>query len=144
MEHNFQLQAHVGVGFVADFDAGVLIGWVDENNWFKLCAERDPAGTPRIVTVVTRAGASDDCNSWLISRSGIHLRISRSGSTFAMHASEHGDAWTMVRYFTLGLAEGAAIRVGFLAQSPVEDGTTAAFSSIGFSNTALADLRDGT
>src|SRR5659263_417125 len=57
---DFQLSALVSVNFHSTFDSGVLIGYVDESTWFKICAELDPAGVPRVVSVVTRGGASDD------------------------------------------------------------------------------------
>jgi hypothetical protein len=46
VEGDFQLRACVEVDFVADFDSGVLLGYIDDHNWFKICAELDPDGTP--------------------------------------------------------------------------------------------------
>jgi regulation of enolase protein 1 (concanavalin A-like superfamily) len=143
VEGDFQLRACVEVDFVADFDSGVLLGYIDDHNWFKICAELDPDGTPRVVSVVTRNGASDDTNSWPIVGSGIHLRISRTGSAFAMHASSDGSLWSMIRYFSMGTPAPDVVRVGILAQSPSGEGTTARFSQLAFTRTALDGVRTG-
>jgi hypothetical protein len=46
-----------GVGPASTFDAGVLLLWVDERHWGKLCFEFSPAGDPMIVSVVCRGVA---------------------------------------------------------------------------------------
>jgi hypothetical protein len=140
---DFRLSAFVSPVFVSDFDSGVLIGYIDPLNWFKVCAELDPSGTTRVVSVVTRDGQSDDCDSWPIDRSGTFLRISRLGQAFALHASVDGHRWSMVRYFALGDPAAAAVKIGFAAQSPSGEGTTATFSSISFDTHRLTGVRDG-
>jgi uncharacterized protein len=140
---DFQLSAHVWVDYTKTFDSGVLLGYVDDSTWFKICAELDPHGIPRIVTVVTRNGASDDSNGWPISGPGAFLRISRLGTIFALHASSDGVSWELARYFTLHVPAEQPIRVGILAQSPMGDGTTVVFSRLRFGATTLTDVRDG-
>ncbi|MBT2533808.1 DUF1349 domain-containing protein [Arthrobacter sp. ISL-48] len=140
---DFRLSAFVSPVFVSDFDSGVLIGYVDPDNWFKLCAELDPSGTTRVVSVVTRDGKSDDCDSWPIDGSGTYLRISRLGPAFALHASTDGERWNMVRYFALGDPAPETVKIGFVAQSPSGDGTTATFSNIAFDTKTLTEVRDG-
>lgn len=140
---DFRLSAFVSPVFVRDFDSGVLIGYVDPHNWFKLCAELDPSGTTRVVSVVTRDGKSDDCDSWPIESSGTHLRISRLGPAFALHASTDGERWNMVRYFAMGDPAPETVKIGFAAQSPSGEGTTATFSNIAFDTQTLAGVRDG-
>ncbi len=139
---DFRLSALVSPVFVSDFDSGVLIGFIDSSNWFKLCAELDPSGTTRVVSVVTRDGVSDDCDSWPIDAAGTYLRISRLGDAFAMHASPDARHWNMVRYFSMGTAPGA-VRIGFLTQSPSGGGTTAAFTDVSFDRVKLTGVRDG-
>src|SRR4029453_6024548 len=39
---DFQLIAQVGVDFVSAFDAGVLLLWLNERYWAKLCFEYSP------------------------------------------------------------------------------------------------------
>jgi regulation of enolase protein 1 (concanavalin A-like superfamily) len=140
---NFQLSAHVRVEFKQSSDAGALLGYIDEFTWFKICAELDPVGTPRVVSVVTRNGASDDCNGWAIPTSGQFLRIARLGQAYALHASDDGVSWELVRFFALDIPTDRAIKVGLLAQSPAGDGTSAVFTDVKFNTNTLLDVRDG-
>jgi regulation of enolase protein 1 (concanavalin A-like superfamily) len=128
------------VGFGGTFDAGVLLLYLSDRRWAKLCYEFSPQHKPTAVTVVTH-GTSDDSNSFETSGGPLWLRITRTGRVWAFHASTSGSYWHLLRYFTLGEASGA--RVGFLAQSPMGNGCTAVFDSIAFRPGAPADLRDG-
>ncbi|GHB13723.1 MULTISPECIES: DUF1349 domain-containing protein [Streptomyces] len=141
-EGDFQLSARVKVGFAAAFDAGVLYLHAGERDWAKLCFELSPA-RPTICTVVTR-GHSDDANSSEVEGDTVWLRLSRTGSAFAFHASADGEKWTFVRVFTLGTEqERASLRAGFLVQSPTGEGCEVSFDRIEFRPTGLGDLRDG-
>jgi regulation of enolase protein 1 (concanavalin A-like superfamily) len=137
---DFTLSARVTVRFASVFDAGVLLLYLSERRWAKLCYELSPQRRPTAVTVVTH-GTSDDCNSFDTAGGPLWLRITRSGRAWAFHASEDGAWWRLLRYFTLGEASGA--RVGFLAQSPTGPGCTAIFEEIACKPGAPADLRDG-
>jgi uncharacterized protein len=139
-EEDFTLSARVTVGFASPFDAGVLLLYLSERRWAKLCYEFSPQHKPTAVTVVTR-GTSDDSNSFETAGGPLWLRITRSGRVWAFHASVDGAYWQLLRYFTLGEASGA--RVGFLAQSPTGTGCTAIFDSITYRPGTPADLRDG-
>jgi regulation of enolase protein 1 (concanavalin A-like superfamily) len=140
-EGDFQLSARVRVGFDATFDAGVLLIWVDERTWAKLCFELSPQGKPMVVSVITR-GTSDDANGFTVDGDRIWLRISRLGAAWAYHASIDGSYWQLVRYFTLGTD--AVPRVGFEAQSPTGHGCEVIFDEIRFTPTRLSDPRNGT
>ena len=142
---DFQLAARVTVGFAGTFDAGVLLVWVDERTWAKLCFERSPQGPAMVVSVVTR-GVSDDANGFTVPGSGaadgrLWLRVSRHSPAWAFHASTDGRYWRLVRYFSL--PEGAPVLVGFEAQSPMGGGCEVTFDQIRFTPHRLADLRDG-
>jgi hypothetical protein len=139
-EDDFTFAARVTVGFGGTFDAGVLLLYLSDRRWAKLCYEFSPQHTPTAVTVVTH-GISDDSNSFETAGGPLWLRITRSGRAWAFHASLDGVYWRLLRYFTLGEASGA--RVGFLAQSPQGSGCTAVFDSISFRLGAPANLRDG-
>lgn len=76
LEGDFQLSARVTVGFAATFDAGVLLLWLDERRWGKLCFEFSPAGEPMVVSVVCR-GVSDDANAFTVPGRSVWLRVSR-------------------------------------------------------------------
>jgi hypothetical protein len=137
---DFTFAARVSVRFANVFDAGVLLLYLSERRWAKLCYELSPQRRPTAVTVVTR-GTSDDSNSFETPGGPLWLRITRSGRAWAFHASTDGAWWRLLRYFTLGEASGA--RIGFLAQSPVGPGCTAVFDDIAYKPGASADLRDG-
>ena len=140
-EDDFTLSARVTVGFAAVFNAGVLVLYLSERRWAKLCYEFSPQHKPTAVTVVTH-GTSDDSNSFETEGGSLWLRITRSGRAWAFHASVDGAYWQLLRYFTLGEASGA--RVGLLAQSPTGAGCTAIFDSVAYKSGAPADLRNGT
>jgi regulation of enolase protein 1 (concanavalin A-like superfamily) len=138
---DFLFSADVSVDFLSQYDAGVLMLWIDERNWAKFCFEFSPAGLPMVVSVVTR-GTSDDANAFTVDGRSVGLRIARVGRVYAFHASTDGLTWELIRVFTLGddLAEH---RVGFEAQSPTGDGCTVTFDRIAFACERLHDLRDG-
>jgi hypothetical protein len=139
-EDDFTFSARVTVGFASTFDAGVLLLYLSERRWAKLCYEFSPQRKPTAVTVVTR-NTSDDSNSFETAGGPLWLRITRSGRVWAFHASVNGAYWQLLRYFTVGEASGA--RIGFLAQSPAGAGCTAIFDSVTYTSGAPADLRDG-
>jgi hypothetical protein len=139
-DRDFTLSARVSVQFKSVSDAGVLLLYLSERRWAKLCYELSPQRQPTAVTVVTRS-MSDDSNSFETGGGPLWLRITRAGRAWAFHASEDGNWWRRVRYFTLGESSGA--RVGFMAQSPTGEGCTAVFDNIVYKPGAPADLRDG-
>ena len=138
----WQLSAVVSADHRATFDAGVLFVHVDDVTWAKLCLELSPQGEVMVVSVVTR-GTSDDCNSVPVEGHSLHLRISALERAFAFHWSPDGQAWHLVRYFSLGDGAPSAARVGFIAQSPTGEGCTAEFADVTFRSELLAELRAG-
>jgi regulation of enolase protein 1 (concanavalin A-like superfamily) len=138
---DFQFSARVTVEFASAYDAGVLLVWVNDRQWGKLCFEFSPDGEPMIVSVVTR-GFSDDANAFVVDGRAVWLRVCRLDDAFAYHASVDGKTWRMVRFFTIdGTSTSAAI--GFEAQSPTGDGCLVTFDDIRFTRQRLGDLRDG-
>jgi regulation of enolase protein 1 (concanavalin A-like superfamily) len=140
VEGDYSLSARVSVGFGSDYDAGVLLLWVNERSWAKLCFELSPQREPMVVSVVTR-GVSDDCNSFIVEGNTVGLRVARLGQAFAFHASTDDRTWRLVRYFALEPA--AEPRVGFLAQSPRGEGCSVRFEEISFTPGRLGDIRSG-
>ena len=140
-EGDFSLSARVGVDFRAQYDAGVLLLWLDETHWGKFCFEFSPQSEPMVVSVVTR-GVSDDANAFVVGDRSVWLRVSRVDGVYAYHASTDGRTWQLIRVFSLGEAL-ADHRVGFEAQSPTGDGCTVTFDELHFRRDRLADLRDG-
>jgi uncharacterized protein len=138
---DFRLSARATVDFGATYDAGVLLLWIDERHWGKLCFEFSPAREPMVVSVVTR-GVSDDANAFVVPGPSVWLRLSRIDQAYAYHASTDGRQWRMIRYFRVSESP-ASVRVGFEAQSPTGDGCTVTFDDIRFVAERLSGLRDG-
>jgi uncharacterized protein len=138
---DFQLRARVTVEFASRFDAGVLLLWIDERHWAKLCFEFSPAGEAMIVSVVSR-GVADDANGFVVAGHSAWLRVSRIDRAYAYHASTDGKHWQMIRYFALESGSATAT-IGFEAQSPTGDGCAVRFNEIAFRLERLAELRDG-
>ena len=67
----------------------MLLLYLSERRWAKLCYELSPQRRPTAVTVVTH-GTSDDSNSFETAGGPLWLRITRSGRVWAFHASEDG------------------------------------------------------
>ena len=140
VDGDFQLSAYVKADLQATFDAGALVLHAADYCWVKLALERSPQGEAMVVSVVTR-GLSDDANGRVVTGDGVWLRVSRMGPTCALHASDDGARWELVRHFALDAP--AALSAGFLAQSPTGEGCTATFDHVGLVNEPLAELRDG-
>ena len=136
----FLLSAHAHGDLVATYDAAVLMLYVNESSWAKLCLELSPQGEPMIVSVVTN-GLSDDCNSVVLASADAWLRMAGLGKAFAFHYSLDGQIWHLVRHFTLH--ERTNLRAGFSVQAPVGDGCTVTFSEIRYQAVMLDDLRSG-
>lgn len=139
---DFRFSARVTVDFAATFDAGVLLLWIDERHWGKLCFEYSPDGEPMIVSVVAR-GVADDANAFVVEGRTVWLRVSRIDRTFAYHASLDGRTWRMIRFFAFD-DTATPTTVGFEAQSPTGDGCAVTFDDIHFTGERLHELRDGT
>lgn len=137
---DFQLIARVRAGLAATFDAGALLLYAHERAWAKLALERAPGGEPTVVSVVTH-GLSDDANAFTVDGDTIWLRVSRTGPSYAFHASSDGLRWRFVRHFALDAA--GRMSAGFLAQSPTGDGCSTRFGPVRFVSSGVADLRDG-
>jgi regulation of enolase protein 1 (concanavalin A-like superfamily) len=139
---DFQFSARVSVDFISQYDAGVLLIWLDERHWAKFCFELSPAAEPMVVSVVTR-DVSDDSNAFVVPERSIWLRVSRLGEVYAFHASTDATRWRLVRVFAFDAGIGDHL-IGFEAQSPTGDGCTVTFDDICFTSDRLGDLRDGT
>ena len=140
VEGDFQLSAYVKADLEATFDAGALVLHAADHTWVKLAVERSPQGDAMVVSVVTR-GLSDDANGRGVRGNAVWLRISRIAATCALHASDDGVRWELVRHFALDAP--TALTAGFLAQSPTGEGCAATFDGLDFVAEPLADLRDG-
>jgi hypothetical protein len=135
------------VDFASTYDAGALLIWADENHWGKLCFEYSPRAQPMVVSVVTNTW-SDDCNSVILPRRDVYLRVARQGNAFAFHYSEDGRYWHLVRHFTLHeetrFLRESGFLAGFVSQSPTGASCTATFTEIAYAPRAVEGIRSGT
>jgi len=126
---DFALSAKVNVDFHSQWDAGVLVLYVNDEVWAKFCLEMTIEKHPAIVSVVTR-GLSDDNNSIAINGSSVYLKIAKVGHAIYFFASEDGKNWSVIRIFSLG--EKLDLRAGFSSQAPVGDRCTTTFTEIDY------------
>lgn len=132
--HEFTLTAKVTAALARQWDAGMLMVYVDAGTWAKLAFEKSIYQEPTIISVVTR-GVSDDCNSVAIAGNSVWLRVVRAGGAFVFFYSCDAASWRQVRVFTLG--EVAEVWVGFGVQSPIGDGASTEFSTVTYTPEAL-------
>lgn len=137
---DFQLTARVEADLTAQFDAGALLLWLNDDHWAKLCYELTPDDDRMVVSVVNRH-VCDDANASVVNGSDVWLRISRVGKAFVFHSSRDGERWSFVRIFALG--EAGQVQIGFTAQSPTGEGCDVRFHDVRFVSETLANLRDG-
>jgi uncharacterized protein len=140
VEGDFQFSAYVRADLQATFDAAALVLYAADHLWVKLALERSPQGEAMVVSVVT-SGLSDDANGRLVTGDAVWLRVSRLGPACALHASDDGVRWDLVRHFAFAAPGG--LTAGFLAQSPTGEGCPATFDGMEFVAEPLADIRDG-
>ena len=124
---DFALSAKVDVDFRTKWDAGVLVLYVNDHLWAKLCFEMTVENHPAIVSVVTRE-TSDDNNSIAIPGNSVYLKIAKAGSAIFFYTSQDGENWSIIRTFTLG--KNPDLRIGFSSQSPAGEGCVSVFSRI--------------
>ena len=95
-EGDFQLSARVTVDFASTFDAGVLLLWIDERHWGKLCFEFSPAGEPMVVSVVCR-GVSDDANAFVFPDDRYGFGFPASTGPTRITPRTDGEFWQLIR-----------------------------------------------
>lgn len=139
-EH-FLFSSKVEVDFSAVFDAGVLVIYADSTQWAKFCFEYSPDLQNMMVTVCNNQ-FSDDNNHIITESNEMYMRIAGlGGGAYAFHYSTDGEYWHMARYFYLDPSYD--YRIGFLSQSPRGESFTTVFSDIKYTETKLADVRNG-
>ncbi|MDR2898262.1 MAG: DUF1349 domain-containing protein [Spirochaetaceae bacterium] len=140
-EGDFVMRAKVKPAFAKTFDAGALFVYDTAKKWVKFAFELSDLGYPSAVSVVTDK-VSDDCNGEsLEGKEEVWLQLCRKGDNWALHYSENGKKWNMVRYFSLKMKP--VVKVGFLAQSPTGKGCIVEFSGMKLTEYNLKDMRKG-
>jgi len=126
---DFTLSAKVTANFTTAYDGGALFLYADTDNWGKLLFERFKSGDNGIASTVTNL-TGDDAYHYLVDNNYIFLKIVRKNNTFSFHYSESGEEWSYLRSFSLTTPK--AIKVGFVAQSPISKNHKVVYSNIIF------------
>ncbi|MNO29804.1 hypothetical protein D3C76_197300 [compost metagenome] len=121
---SFELTTRLRVDMRHIYDSGCLMFMMDQHNWAKICFEFN-GQHPIVVSVVTREGMSDDCNSVQVTVDNPYLRITKHNHCVTFSFSEDGDHWTLIRYF--GMKDSAECIAGIVAQSPQGEGCNVKF-----------------
>lgn len=137
---DFVARAHVRPTFAGRYDAGGILVRQDAERWAKLCYESTNFGTTAAISVVTR-GLSDDANGVDLTVSDLWLQVCRVGDSFGMQYAVDGKNWRKVRRFHLALPR--TVRVGLLAQSPGDAGTSVDFLWFSVESRTVGDTRTG-
>ncbi|AEI43161.1 DUF1349 domain-containing protein [Paenibacillus mucilaginosus] len=124
VDPSFELTTRLRVDMRHIYDSGCLMLMSGPDHWAKLCFEFN--GTyPTIVSVVTRDGSSDDCNSEWVTVDNPYLRITKAGDCISFYYSPDGEEWRLIRYF--GLKCPSPVIAGVVAQSPKGEGSRVQF-----------------
>jgi len=126
---DFTFSAKVTANFTTSYDGGALFIYADAENWGKLLFERFKTGYNGIASTVTRS-TGDDAYHSLIESNEIHLKIVRKNNSITFLYSKDGEQWSYLRSFSMVSAE--AIKVGFIAQSPISQTHKVVYSDIIF------------
>lgn len=138
-DSDFTISCCITPAFLAHYDAGALMLYINETTWVKCAFENTDLGYFSVVSVVTR-GVSDDANGEQISGSSIWLKMSRKDDVVGLYYSSDGINWKMVRLFKFTYKPGL---VGLEAQSPLGKSCSVEFKSIEFKHQSVEDLRKG-
>ncbi len=141
MEHSgdFTVTTRVDVDMKSEFDSGCLMVWHSREFWAKICYEMS-YGWPSIVSVVTKRH-SDDSNTLMTLAEPPYLRLTRVGSSLAMHYSLDDKMWYLVRYCSLLMHD--TVRIGVAAQSPGGEGCSVWFSGFSVIPEGIGPIRSG-
>jgi len=124
---DFALQTKAYTEHKSKWEAAMLVVYIDENYWAKLCFENQEPGIQRMVSVVTNK-ISDDAYSDIVKGNTIYMRVSKKGKEIQFSYSKDGENWVGIRYFRLNSDK--PLKVGFSSQSPIGEGLKSSFSEI--------------
>ena len=128
-QSDFIFSAKVTANFTNSYDGGALFFYADTDNWGKLLFERFKNGNNGIASTITRS-TGDDAYHYSIKDNEIHLKITRKNNIFTFHYSKDGEEWSYLRSFSIATTK--AIKVGFIAQSPISQSHKVVYSNILF------------
>jgi len=126
---DFTFSAKVTADFTTSYDGGALFIYADTDKWGKLLFERFKTGDNGIASTVTHL-TGDDAYHYLIENNEIYLKIVRKNNAFTFLYSKDGELWSYLRSFSL--VSPKAVKVGFIAQSPISQIHKVVYSNIVF------------
>jgi hypothetical protein len=136
----FTLTARITPTFLKTYDAGTLYIYVKEDLWLKMAMEMDERGKHRMVSVRT-IGTSDDNNHDVIEAKSVYMKISSDTKTVGFYYSLDKKTWQLIRLFKNDYP--ASIWMGISTQSPLGEGTSAAFEDLSLTQQSISDFRLG-
>ena len=137
----FILSARIEIEPHSGFDGAALVLYNTEKQWVKLLLEQFHTGELGISSTVVQK-SPDDVYHRVIKNPYCYLKIVKTDIFFVLYMSDDGRAWHMLRNFTLPDMD--KYRVGFLAQSPIGEGTKVKFSNIVYQEKLMTDFWSGT
>jgi len=139
-DDTFVLTTAVTVDFEREYDGGFLVVYSDPDHWVKLLFEQSHYGPFSVCSGVTNVGTDDSVHADVPGKV-VFLRVTRARDLFGLYYSLDGQKWFYIRYFRFPV-EGP-LKVGFAAQSPAGERSTAVFSKIRYSPKAVGDFWTG-
>ena len=137
---DFTIKAKVSHDFIGRYDACGFMAYDNEDMWAKTAFELTNFGTHTIVSVITNK-LSDDANGANLEGNEIWLQMARKDDAFAIHYGHKEDELYKVRVFSLPMKE--TIKVGFICQSPFDEGKEMKFEHFLLVNKAPENIRTG-
>lgn len=135
-DSNFVFSAKAFTEHKSKWEAAMLVVYIDERYWAKICFENEAPLKNRMVTVVTNE-VSDDAYSDYIKSNSVYMQISKKGKQIVFSYSYDNKTWIGIRYFRLDSEK--AIRIGFASQSPIGNGLTSVFSEIKYEKVEIVE-----
>jgi regulation of enolase protein 1 (concanavalin A-like superfamily) len=137
---DFVMRVQVSHAFKDTYDSATIMVMKDLKIWAKACFEKTDFDTHAVVSVVTNH-TSDDANGCNIEGNEVWLQVARAGNSFAFHYSEDGEAFYMMRFFTL--PSGKTIKAGLIAQAPQGNGGERYYRNFSIEKKTVRNIRMG-
>ena len=137
---DFTIKAKVSHDFIGRYDACGFMAYDNEDLWAKTAYELTNFGTHTVVSVITNK-LSDDANGVNLEGNEVWLQLARKGDAFAIHYGLSKDEMFKVRVFSLPMKD--TIKVGFITQSPFDEGKEMKFEDFTFVNVGPENIRTG-
>ena len=140
IDGDFTIKAKVSHNFIGRYDACGFMAYDNEDLWAKTAFELTNFGTHTVVSVITNK-LSDDANGVNLEGNEVWLQLARKDDAFAIHYGLKEDELFKVRVFSLPMQK--KIKVGFLTQSPFDEGKEMKFDDFTFVEKAPENIRTG-